>query len=168
MARKVFFSFHYENDNWRASQVRNIGVVSGNEVAKDNDWETITKGGDKKIKEWIDNQMIGRTCTVILAGSKTADRKWINYEIKKSWKNGMGVVVIFIHNLKDKDEKQNSKGNNPLYYVSINDNNTEKRLSTIAEDYDPIGKTSKEVYADIEANIDNLIEEAIKIRKNYK
>lgn len=72
----------------------------------------------------------------------------------------MGVVVIFIHNLKDKDEKQNSKGSNPLYYVSINDN----RLSTIAEAYDPIGKTSKEVYADI----DSLIEEAINIRKNYK
>lgn len=164
MTRKVFFSFHYTNDNWRASQVRNMGVVNGNAVAKDNDWETITKGGDKKIKEWIDNQMIGRTCTIVLAGSQTANRKWINYEIEKSWENGMGVVVIFIHNLKDKDEKQNSKGSNPLYYVSINDN----RLSTIAEAYDPIGKTSKEVYADIEANIDSLIEEAINIRKNYK
>ena len=85
MARKVFFSFHYTNDNWRASQVRNMGVVNGNAVAKDNDWETITKGGDKKLKEWIANQMIGRTCTIVLAGSQTANRKWINYEIEKSW-----------------------------------------------------------------------------------
>ena len=37
MARKVFFSFHYTNDNWRASQVRNMGVVNGSAVAKDND-----------------------------------------------------------------------------------------------------------------------------------
>ena len=162
--RQVFFSFSYKNDNWRASQVRNMGKVEQNSTFSDNEWEEVKEKSDDKIKEWIDNQMIGRTCTIVLAGSQTANRKWINYEIEKSWENGMGVVVIYIHNLKDKDEKQNSKGSNPLYYVSINDN----RLSTIAEAYDPIGKTSKEVYADIEANIDSLIEEAINIRKNYK
>ena len=25
--RQVFFSFHYSNDSWRASQVRNMGRV---------------------------------------------------------------------------------------------------------------------------------------------
>lgn len=28
--RQVFYSFHYENDAWRAGQVRNIGVLEGN------------------------------------------------------------------------------------------------------------------------------------------
>ena len=46
MARKVFFSFHYQPDCVRASQVRNIGVIEGNPTATDNDWETITRGGD--------------------------------------------------------------------------------------------------------------------------
>lgn len=109
MARKCFYSFHYKKDNWRVSQVRNIGAIEGNKPASDNDWESITKGGDKKIKEWIDEQMKGRTCTVILAGSQTADRKWINYEIKKSWEDGKGVFVIFIHNLKDSEGNQSSK-----------------------------------------------------------
>jgi len=27
MARNVFFSFHFNNDAWRASQVRNMGVI---------------------------------------------------------------------------------------------------------------------------------------------
>jgi hypothetical protein len=53
MTRRVFYSFHYVPDNWRASQVRNMGAVEGNQPAKDNDWETVTKGGDKAIEKWI-------------------------------------------------------------------------------------------------------------------
>ena len=29
MARRVFFSFHFENDIWRVNQVRNANVVAG-------------------------------------------------------------------------------------------------------------------------------------------
>ena len=50
MARKVFFSFHYQPDNWRVSQVRNIGVIEGNQPAKDNDWETVVGGVIRKLK----------------------------------------------------------------------------------------------------------------------
>jgi hypothetical protein len=163
MARKCFYSFHYKPDNWRVSTVRNIGAIEGNKPASDNDWETITKGGDKKIEEWITNQMEGRTCTIILAGSNTANRKWINYEIEKSWDDGKGVLVIYIHNLKDKDGKQCSKGANPFYYIN---RPSEKRLSTIAKAYDPPRSTSKGVYSYIEDNIEEWIEEAIQIRKD--
>jgi len=37
MARRVFFSFHYTPDNWRASQVRQIGVIEGDAPVSDND-----------------------------------------------------------------------------------------------------------------------------------
>ena len=33
MARRVFFSFHYDNDVWTAIQVRNANVVAGADVA---------------------------------------------------------------------------------------------------------------------------------------
>ena len=168
MARKCFYSFHYKKDNWRVSQVRNIGAVEGSKTVKDNNWEKVTKGGDKKIKEWIDEQIKGRTCTVILAGSDTADRKWINYEIKKSWDDNKGVVVIFIHNLKDSNEKQSSKGNDPLFYVNVKIGKEEKRLSTIAKAYNPDETDSEKVYSYIKENIEKWIEEAIEIRKNYK
>ena len=164
MARKCFYSFHYVPDNWRVSTIRNIGAVEGNKPASDNDWETVTKGGDKKIKEWIAEQMKGRTCTIVLAGSNTANRKWINHEIMKSWNDGKGVLVIFIHNLKNKDGKQCSKGANPLYYITHNA--TKKRLSTIAKAYDPPRTTSKGVYNYIAENIEDWIEEAIQIRKD--
>lgn len=36
MTRKVFYRFHYQRDGWRASKVRNIGVVEGSRPASDN------------------------------------------------------------------------------------------------------------------------------------
>ena len=145
-------------------KVRNIGAVEGNKPASDNDWETITGGGDKKIKEWISSQMKGRTCTVILAGANTANRKWINHEIIESWNEGMGVVVVHIHNLTDVNDKQSSKGTNPLYYITHGP--TDKRLSTIANAYDPPRSTSKGVYSYIADHIEDWIEEAIQIRND--
>lgn len=79
----MFFSFHYSNDSWRVSQVRNMGKVDNSSTFSDNDWEEVKEKSDTKIKEWIDEQLNKRSCLVVLIGEKTADRKWINYEIKK-------------------------------------------------------------------------------------
>ncbi len=43
---------------------------------------------------------------VVLIGQNTAGRKWINYEIRKGWKDKKGMFGIYIHNLEDKDGKQ--------------------------------------------------------------
>ena len=99
MARRVFFSFHYKPDNWRVATVRNIGAIEGNKPASDNEWESITRGGESAIKKWISEQMRGRSCTVVLVGSETANRKWINYEIGKSCDDGLCVVGSHIHGL---------------------------------------------------------------------
>lgn len=56
MARRVFYSFHYKPDKWRAAQVRHMGVIEGNVPVSDNDWETITRGGDAAIERWIADQ----------------------------------------------------------------------------------------------------------------
>ena len=80
--------------------VRNIGSIEGNRPATDNGWEAVKRGGDAAIRRWIADQMKNRSCTVVLAGASTANRKWINHEIVKSWDDGMGVVGICIHGLK--------------------------------------------------------------------
>lgn len=46
--------------------------------------------------------MESRTCTIELVGIRTVGRKWINYEIAKSWEKGMGVLGTQIHNLLDR------------------------------------------------------------------
>lgn len=163
MVRKVFYSFYYKEDNWRASQVRNIGVIEGNQPVSDNDWEQVKKGGDEAIKEWINSQLNGRSCTIVLIGTNTAGRKWINYEIEKSWNERKGLLGIYIHNLKDKDGYQSKKGRNPFDDFTLNG----KALSQIVNAYDPPFFDSKRVYEYIQNNIAKWVEEAISIRSNY-
>lgn len=59
MARKVFYSFHYQPDNWRVQTIRNIGAIEGNKPCSANDWESIKAKGDDAVKKWIDSQMVG-------------------------------------------------------------------------------------------------------------
>ena len=164
MARRCFYSFHYLPDSSRAAQVRNIGALDGNSPVNDNDWETIAKGGDAAVKKWIEDQMNGRSCTVVLVGSNTAGRKYINHEIIESWNEGMGVVGIHIHGLKNLDGKVSAKGKNP--FQSIDFGNNGKKLSSIVKCYEPEGSDSKERYAWITKHLVNAAEEAIEIRKN--
>ena len=91
--RRAFFSFHYTPDNWRVAQVRNIGAVEGNAPVSDNDWGTVTKGGDATIRNWINNQMSGKSCAIVLIGRHTSGRKWIKYEIEKAWNDGKGYQL---------------------------------------------------------------------------
>ena len=163
--RKCFYSFHYQPDCVRASQVRNIGVVEGNAPARDNDWETVTKGGDAAIAEWIKGQMQGRSCAIILVGQDTANRKWINHEIVKAWDKGMGVVGIRIHGLKNFDGVTSTAGANPFDFVTHG--GTKSKLSTIVKCYDPVGQDSKAKYDWIATNLANLVEDAISIRNKY-
>jgi len=163
MARKVFFSFHFKPDNWRAAQVRNAGVVEGNAPVSDNDWEAIKRGGDAAIQRWIDTQLEGKSCAVVLIGSGTAGRKWITHEISKAWNEGKGVVGVYVHNLKDASGNQSAKGANPFDYVTMKRDGA--TLSSIVKVYDPPYWISTQVYDHIKNNIDAWVEEAIRIRK---
>lgn len=165
MKRRVFYSFHYIPDCWRVSQIRNIGTVEDNKPVNDNDWEEVKKGGDSSIRKWIDDQLCGRSCTVVLIGKETAGRKWVKYEIEKSWNEEKGVLGIYIHNLKNKDGNQTTKGKNPFDDFTMKRDN--KKLSTLVKTYDPPYSISTNVYNYIKENIENWIEEAIKIRNNY-
>ncbi len=161
--RQVFYSFHYQPDNWRASQVRNIGIVEGNKPVSDNDWEDVKKGGDKAIQKWIDDNMKYRSCTIVLVGENTAGRKWIKYEIEKSWNDYKGVVGIHIHGLQDSNQKQSKKGRNPFDDITVDS----KKLSNIVKCYDTPYISSNYVYDHIKENLEKWIEEAIQIRNNY-
>lgn len=163
MPRKCFFSFHYVPDSVRASQVRKMGTVEGNPPTRDNDWETIVGGGDPAIKKWIAGQMFGRSCTVVLVGTSTANRKWINHEIIKSWDEGMGVVGIHIHGLKNFEQNTSSMGSNPFEFITHGP--TQRKLSLIVKCYNPSGADSRERYAWISTHMANAVEEAVTIRK---
>src|SRR5215218_5939638 len=116
MARRTFFSFHYENDVWRANIVRNSWVTKPDtEAAGFIDaaaFEEIKKGGDAAIKKWIDGQLSGTSVTVVLIGSETSNREYIKYELEQSWKKGNGILGIYIHNIKDRNGNTSPSGSN--------------------------------------------------------
>ncbi|MCY4368418.1 MAG: TIR domain-containing protein [bacterium] len=106
MARRVFFSFEYDHDVWRANVVRNSWVTQGKEAAGFVDkaeFEEIKKGGDAAIKSWIDAQLFGTSVTVVLVGSHTCSSKWVEYEIDKSQTRGNGLLGINISQINDQN-----------------------------------------------------------------
>lgn len=159
MPRRVFYSFHYEADNWRASQLRNIGTVEGNPSATDNDWECITRQGDRAIQNWINNQLIGRSCTIVLIGQNTAERKWVNYEIQQSMSQNKGIFGIYIHNLKNRHGYHSFQGRNPFEWFTSTI--TGHNYANIIRTYNPPYTQSTDVYRYISENIQGWIELAI-------
>ena len=116
MARRVFFSFHYQRDIWRVNQIRNIPNITGCSAAGFQDaslWEEAKKKGDTAVKKLIDDGLVNTSVTVVCIGEKTAGRKYINYEIQQSIARGNGLVGIQINHLKDDDGNTDSVGNIP-------------------------------------------------------
>lgn len=102
MARRTFFSFHYDQDIWRANQVRNANVVAGADVAgffDHSEYEDARSRGPAAIKRMILRHLDGTTVTVVLIGAYTAYRPWVRFEIEESVKRGNGLVGIGINHL---------------------------------------------------------------------
>lgn len=117
MARRAFFSFHYERDCWRAGQVRNSWVTKDRESAGFWDaaaWEEVKKKTDTEIEKWIGEQLVGTSVTVVLIGAETSTRQYVGYEIKQSYGRGNGMLGIYIHNMKDSNGQTDTKGSNPF------------------------------------------------------
>jgi hypothetical protein len=127
MARKVFFSFHYERDVWRANQVRHSWVTKPDrQTAGFIDaaaFEEVKKRGDIAVKRWIDEQLIGTSVTVVLIGTETSNREYVKYELEQSWKKRNGILAIYIHQKKDLNGKTDMKGNNSFgdIFKSVSD-----------------------------------------------
>lgn len=104
MARRVFFSFHYSNDIWRANQVRNSNVVSGVDTAgffDHSEYEEAKKRGTDAIARMILRNLNNTSVTVVLIGTGTASRPWVKYEIAQSIARNNGLLGIYIHHLKN-------------------------------------------------------------------
>ena len=159
MATPVFYSFHFDNDVFRVQQIRNIGVIEDNKPVSANDWEEVKRKGDSSIEKWIDDNMKYRRCIIVLIGEKTADRRWVKYEIKKAWSDRKGLLGIYIHNLKDPKTGQCSKGPNPFEQFTFNDGTKMSRYVTC---YDP---NSQDAYNDIKRNLESWVQHAIDQRQ---
>jgi hypothetical protein len=92
-----------------------------------------------------------------------SNRPWVQYEIERAWDEGLGVVGIRIHGLKNLRGETSARGKNPFADFSVGG----QTLSSIVTLHDPWGWDSKAVYADISKNLETLVEDALTIRGDY-
>lgn len=156
----VFYSFHFGNDVMRVQQIRNIGAIEGNQPTTPNDWEKLKRSGDSAVKNWIEENMKYKRCIIVLIGSETASRKWVEHEIIKAWNDGKALLGINIHNIKCPRNGTCKKGENPFEKIKFSDG---RKLSNYVSCYDP---SPSNAYADISANISQWIQDAIANKAN--
>ena len=104
MARRVFFSFHFERDIFRVNQVRNSNVVAGANLAgffDHSEYEKAKRKSAAAIGKLIRRRLERTTVTVVLIGKETAERKWVREEINLSIARRNGLLGIYIHHLLD-------------------------------------------------------------------
>jgi len=157
--RQVFYSFHFDVDVMRVQQIRNMGLVDGDEPVSTNEWERLQRASGG-VKKWIDDNMAYRSCVIVLVGRRTAERTWVKYEIEKAWNDGKGLFGIYIHNIKCPRTGTSSGGVNPFDGFTFKDSG--RKLSSIVPCYNP---TPAAAYADIKANLAGWVEAAISSRR---
>jgi hypothetical protein len=123
MARKTFFSFHYQEDVWRVMNVRNCLVVSKDQEAEGfydgSVFEASKKESDEALKTFLRNGLKNTSVTCVLAGQYTAARRWVRYEIVRSVLKGNGLLTVDIHGLRNGKKELGVKGTDPLAEVGV-------------------------------------------------
>jgi MTH538 TIR-like domain (DUF1863) len=160
MERRVFFSFHYERDAWRAGQVRNCNLLRTEDefgFIDSVDWESLKREGDEAVERWIAGQMKYTSVSAVLIGSETAKRPWVRHEIVKSWNRGNGIVGVWIHNIKNQDRMTDVAGANPLDHFRLPDGTL---LSSVCKTYDWVLNDGRN-------NLGRWVEEAFQLRARY-
>ena len=157
MTRHVFYSLHYDADRSRVAGVLSSRVLSANIEAKRDAWDALKRSGEFAVKRWVENQLKGRSCTVVLIGADTANRPWVQYEIRRSLELNLGLLGIHVHHLNDQQGRQSSKGANPFEHASTGLSGGGPRFSV----FDPPQTDSKLVYRHIVDNIAQWAEQAV-------
>jgi hypothetical protein len=117
MARFVFFSFAYDDvKNFKVNVVRQSWLINhAEETFTDGSiWEKEKTKGAAAIMKLIDNGMTKTSVTAVLIGEETANRRWVNYEIVKSFAKGNGILGININRIRGKYQVISARGLNPL------------------------------------------------------
>lgn len=148
MARRVFFSFHYDRDVRRVVQVRNSWVIRMKGEAQPfydkADWEAVKRKG---VEKWVEDQLAGTSVAVVLIGAETYDRPWVRHELKRSFELSKGILGVYIHNVRDPQTGTDTRGRNPLDYWSVGRDGRQVALSSLYRTYDWVNDNGYENFA---------------------
>lgn len=139
MARRAFFSFHYELDVQRASVVRNSRLTHGEQLSfiDASLWEEAKKKSPDALKRLINDALQNTSVTVVLIGSHTNDRPWVKYELERSIARGNGIVAVRVNKIKNFQGQMTRQGVNPLDSATVTfTSGTKKPASSYYKTYD--------------------------------
>ncbi len=124
MARRTFFSFHYQPDVWRVNIVKNCWVVKPDEQIADvfldgSVFEASRRESPDELKSFLRKGLKNSSVTCVLVGTETHKRRWVRYEIVQSVLKGNGLLSVDIHDLKDMDEVTTTMGADPLTQIGL-------------------------------------------------
>lgn len=118
MARKTFFSFHYQPDVSRAWVVRNSWVTKGDRkdagFFDSSVFESKKRESVEVLKDFLRTAINGTSVTCVLYGTETARRRWVRYELVRSFIHGSGILAVDVHSILDLERKKAKPGSNPL------------------------------------------------------
>ena len=121
MARRTFFSFHYKPDIQRAQTVRNSWITKDRESSGFFDssvFEAKKKEGTEELKRFLREALKNTSVTCVLAGAETYSRRWVQYELVRSFKKGNGILCVKIGGIKDWDGEAAIQGPSPLTHLA--------------------------------------------------
>lgn len=123
--RRVFFSFHYQRDVWRANQIRNSwrfgheATRTGTGFFDGSLWESSKRTGDSSLKALINKGLENTSVTCVLAGTETYSRRWVRYEIARSVVRGNGLLTVGIDRKQDQRGNTCAAGPDPLAFMGV-------------------------------------------------
>lgn len=134
MAKRVFFSFHYQDViDFRANVVRNHWLTKPDRQDAGffdaSIWETAKRTSPLALKSLINSELQHTSVTTVLIGSETYARRWVRYEIIKSLMKGNQILGVHINGVKGKNGKTKRTGPNPFVYLGYQYSNDGKKLS---------------------------------------
>jgi antiphage defense system Thoeris ThsB-like protein len=123
MARRTFFSFHYQPDVSRAWIVRNSWMTKPDRddagFFDSSVFECKQRESDDVLKRFLRDGLGNTSVTCVLVGAETTLRRWVRYELFQSFIRGNGILAARIHGLANLDRKLSAAGSNPLADIAF-------------------------------------------------
>ncbi len=138
MAPRVYFCFHYDDvKTFRANVVRNHDLTKETGEAGFFDasiWEDAELHGAGAVKNLINRSLENTSVTCALIGTVTWKRRWVRYEILKSYDRGNKLLGVHINGVEDKNQQVFPQGRNPFDYLGFFISEHDKKLTYYEHD----------------------------------
>ncbi|MDR3719399.1 MAG: TIR domain-containing protein [Bryobacteraceae bacterium] len=174
MARRAFFSFHYQRDVTRAHVVRNSWVTK--DVREDagffdsSVFESKKRTSEDALKQFLRDGLFNTSVTCVLIGAETAWRRWVRYELFQSAIRGNGLLGVQIHSIQNLQKQVDAAGWNPfattgfevknglVHFKELRYNSLTKAMSWAWSDDFPIGRSLADVGLDLAGRTNTTLE----------